>query len=463
MLERNSIFLIDSQMSVEDSLAEDEALLVLGSPDSRRFYFLKADSSPSGLAQISTLLSYVAPGWRLRAIASDVAMSGVLKDADFGRIANATVSRFSKRCLWQFDFESNSLKFSPDPKIRVMIVDDSKTIRTLLKSLISRDSSFEVVGTIEDPRTVETEIERLRPDVMTLDIHMPGRTGVEVIRGVMRTQPIPTIMISSLGLQDGREVLTALELGAVDYIQKPTLEELPLVAPVLLEKLKVAAAVDLKNLKTRSEMKDASAVAAKSVKLDTRKVVCIGSSTGGTEALRRIFRNMPKQFPPILIAQHIPKLFSLAFAESVSREFGIVAREAVDGDLVLPNVVLIAPGGTQMEVATNRSGVLSVRVFDGAPVNRHKPSVDVLFDSAAKILGRNGVGVILTGMGSDGAKGLLAMHAAGATTLAQDERSCIVFGMPKVAIQLGGVQRVCSLNEMSEAILLNCRSKSKAA
>lgn len=460
MLDRNSIFLVDAQMSIQDSLTEDETLVVLSTPDAGRCYLLKADGTPAGLAMVDSILEYCAAGWKLRIIVSESREAAIRLRLSSRKIVDANLSRFSKRSAWKFDYAKNSLKCLADPKIRVLIVDDSKTIRTLLQSLIAKDPELEVVGTIEDPRTVEAEIVKLRPDVMTLDIHMPGMNGVEVIRKVMRTNPIPTIMISSLGLQDGREVLTALQLGAVDYIQKPTLEELPLVAPILLEKLKIASAV---NLKVQNDSKVTPLARAENVKLDSKKIVCIGSSTGGTEAIRQIFRTLPREFPPILITQHIPKLFSLAFAESLSREFQINAREAVDGDLVLPNLVLIAPGGTQMEVVSDKKGVLSVRVFDGAPVNRHKPSVDVLFQSASKVIGRNAVGVILTGMGADGAKGLLAMREAGAMTLAQDERSSIVFGMPKVAAELGGVQKVCGLSEMTEAILQNCRAKSKAA
>jgi len=253
--------------------------------------------------------------------------------------------------------------------------------------------------------------------------------------------------------------LTALQLGAVDYIQKPTLEELPLVAPILLEKLKIASTVNLKN---QTDSKPVTTTQTLNFKFDSKKIVCIGSSTGGTEAIRRIFRTMPKEFPPVLITQHIPALFSLAFAESLSREFQIVAREASDGEVVAPNQILIAPGGMQMEVVRDKKGTLNVRVFDGPPVNRHKPSVDVLFESAARHIGRSAVGVILTGMGSDGAKGLLAMRKAGAMTLAQDERSSVVFGMPKVAAQLGGVQKICGLSEMADAILQSCKAKGNA-
>jgi two-component system, chemotaxis family, protein-glutamate methylesterase/glutaminase len=460
MLDRNSVFLVDATMSIQESLTEDETLVVLSTPDSSRCYLMKADGSAKGLALLDSILDYCAEGWRLRVIVSESREPAIRLRIAARNIVDATVSRFSKRCVWKYNYSKNSLKCSADPKIRVLIVDDSKTIRTLLQSLIAKDPELEVVGAVEDPRTVQAEVAKLRPDVMTLDIHMPGMNGVEVIRNVMRTNPVPTIMISSLGLQDGREVLTALQLGAVDYIQKPSLEELPLVGPILLEKLKVASAVVVKN-QTDSKMQPA--VRSENIKLDSKKIVCIGSSTGGTEAIRRIFRSMPKEFPPILITQHIPKLFSLAFAESLSREFQINAREATDGDLVVPNLVLIAPGGMQMEVVGDKKGVLSVRVFDGPPVNRHKPSVDVLFQSASKVIGRNAVGVVLTGMGSDGAKGLLQMREAGATTLAQDERSSIVFGMPKVAAQIGGVQKVCGLDEMAESILQSCRAKSKAA
>jgi two-component system chemotaxis response regulator CheB len=461
MLDKFQIFLASEELALQDSLNDSDLLMVLSSTDGKEVYFLKSDVSTEGFEACGKLLKFVQPGSMLRTISKDVDAKKFTEFLSERSVTTARISTYRRKCVWKYNFKGNSLRSMNDEKIRVLVVDDSKTIRSLLENLIAQDPDLEVVGSVADPTQVEAEIRRLKPDVMTLDIHMPKRTGVEVIKEVMKVVPVPTIMISSLGINEGKDVLMALEAGAIDYIQKPSLDELAIVAPMILEKLKVASAVDLRKqlrLPVNSVKSNVS-----DLKLDLRKVICIGSSTGGTEAIRRIFGSMPKIFPAVVIAQHIPKLFSLAFAESLRREFKIEVFEAKDGQEVMANQVLIAPGGLQMELAFDDRKILRVRVFDGEPINRHKPSVDVLLNSAARLIGKRAVGVILTGMGSDGAKGLLAMRKAGAATFAQDEASSVVYGMPRVAKELGGVDKVVPLNEMALAISQQCRQKTSAA
>lgn len=356
--------------------------------------------------------------------------------------------------------EKNSLDVSSvvKRKIKVLVVDDSKTIQQLLKKILSSDS-IEVVGTALSAEEAFPLLSRLRPDVITLDIHMPGMNGVNFLEKFLPEFPIPTIMISSISLNEGDFVMKALELGAVDYIQKPTLEELTSQTEFIREKVKTAASIKIQRkaaLKSNTRLN----IAYKDSK-SNHKIVAIGASTGGTEAVKTVLMSLPANIPPILIVQHIPPLFSAAFARRLNELCPFEVKEAVNGDKVLPGRVLIAPGGFQMELFIS-GGIQTVRIFEGEKVNRHRPSVDVLFDSVAKRIGKGALGVILTGMGDDGAKGLLNMRTAGAYTIGQDEASCVVYGMPRAAASLGGVQEVCPLNLVGEAII-KVLEKSKAA
>jgi two-component system chemotaxis response regulator CheB len=344
--------------------------------------------------------------------------------------------------------------------VRVLIVDDSKTIRNLLRQVLSKDPAIEVVGEAERPSQVEEMIERLKPTVITLDINMPEMDGVTLLSKYLPKYKIPTIMVTAISMQDGDQVLRALNLGAVDYIQKPSMEEMRAMSPVIIEKIKVASSVSLKRQPEKRASAQRLNVASGPVDMNT--IVAIGASTGGVQALDSVFTSLPENIPPIVVVQHIPPVFSAAFAKRLNDSCPFEVLEAKDGDEVKPGRVLIAAGGTQMKVE-RKGATLVARVFDGAPVNRHKPSVDVLFDSVAEVIGKNAIGVILTGMGADGAKGLLKMKQAGARTVAQDKDSCVVFGMPRAAIELGAADEIKPLHEVPETILRLLATKRKAA
>ncbi len=344
------------------------------------------------------------------------------------------------------DFENKRLRV--EKKIKVMIVDDSKTIRDLLSSIFSKDPELEVVATVDHPGKAQKLIRELKPDVITLDIHMPDMDGVTLLRSYLPLHPIPTVMISSITMEDGPLVLNALESGAVDYIQKPSFSELAHLAPIMVEKIKEASRSKVKVGKTSERKK-----AVYSGKVDERALVAIGSSTGGTEALKEVFLSMPASIPPVLVVQHIPAVFSKAFADRLNQICEFEIKEAEDGDLVKANRVLIAPGGRQMEVVMEK-GMLKVKITDAPPMNRHKPSVDYLFSSLVTCAKEfNLVTVMLTGMGADGAKGMKALHDEGAKTIAQDEATSVVFGMPKEAIRTGAVESILPLNEIGAKIM----------
>lgn len=347
--------------------------------------------------------------------------------------------------------EKKPVAQAEDRKRKVLIVDDSKTIRDLLVRVLSEDSQLEIIGTATNPIEAQEMLKTKKPDVITLDIHMPEMTGVEWLEKLLPKMAVPVVMITSLQLQDGNEVFKALELGAVDYIQKPVLSEIREMAPLIREKVKSAsfAKVKVKGHRPRS-----SNVAHSDIPLGTMDqsiIIAIGASTGGTEALKDVLIKLPKDIPPILIVQHIPAVFSKAFADRLNGICPFEVLEAKDGDEVRPGRVLIAAGGTQMAIEKSRNGYV-VRVTDDAPVNRHKPSVDFLFNSVAQVLGGKSIGVILTGMGADGAQGLLKMRQVGCRTLGQDEESCVVYGMPRSAFLAGAVEEVYALDDMALAI-----------
>jgi two-component system chemotaxis response regulator CheB len=339
---------------------------------------------------------------------------------------------------------------STSVKKKVLIVDDSKTITRLLTNLLSKDPGLQVVAEINHPKDIEAAIQQYKPDVMTLDIHMPMMDGCAVLEKLLPKYPIPTVMISSISMEEGPAVLRALELGAVDYIQKPSFSELALVESTMIEKVKNAANSRVQRRKTYLTRRP-SHVQAETASLAST-LIAIGSSTGGTEALAELLTQLPSNIPPILIVQHIPPVFSKAFANRLNELCPFEVVEAADGDEVKCGRVLIAPGGKHM-ILSSRSNGFQVKIIDTPPVNRHKPSVDVLFDSVCDQLGRNSIGVILTGMGSDGAKGLLKLKQAGARTIAQDEKSCVVFGMPKEAIRLGGACEITALSDIPSQLI----------
>ncbi len=343
-----------------------------------------------------------------------------------------------------------------DP-IRVLIVDDSALIRGLMTQILSDDPQIEVVGTAPDPYIARDKIKTLHPHVLTLDVEMPKMDGLTFLQKLMSARPMPVVMVSSLTEQGAATTMQAMEFGAVDFVTKPSvdirqgLEEL---SHQITTKVKAAAQA---NVKKRIPPADCSerikALAAQSAMIKTTDtIIAIGSSTGGTEALRELLEVLPSNTPPILMTQHMPERFTKTFADRLNELCQIHVKEAQDGESVIPGQALLAPGNFHMEL--RRSGArYYVSLNQDPPVNRHRPAVDPLFFSVAKYAGANSLGVILTGMGNDGAAGMLAMKKAGAWNVAQDEASCVVFGMPKEAIKAGGVEKILPLSEIPGAIL----------
>jgi two-component system chemotaxis response regulator CheB len=336
-------------------------------------------------------------------------------------------------------------------KIRVLVVDDSALMRRLLTEIIGSFPDMEVVGTAPDPYVARELIKSLDPDVLTLDVEMPRMNGLEFLEKLMRLRPMPVVMLSSLTEQGSEVTLRALELGAVDFIAKPKLglaEGITAVAEEIAEKIRAAAHAQVR----RAAPARQPTVLAGRLFGTTEKIVCIGASTGGTEAIKEIVSRMPGDAPALLITQHMPEGFTRSFAERLDRLSAMTVKEAQHGERVLPGHAYVAPGHSHLLV--RRGGAYYYTELSQAPpVNRHRPSVDVLFQSAAETLGPNAVGVILTGMGRDGAEGLAAMRKAGAYTLAQDEATSVVWGMPKAAVEMGAAAEVCPLPQIAARIL----------
>lgn len=341
-------------------------------------------------------------------------------------------------------------------KVRVLTIDDSALMRQVLAELLSKDPDIEVIGSAPDPYVAREKIKALNPDVLTLDVEMPKMDGLTFLEKLMRGRPTPVIMVSSLTEAGCETTLRALELGAVDFITKPKIDlrqGMDEVAADLIAKVKGAASATLRRAPAAGEPRAAKPTALNSAMIKTTDmIIAIGSSTGGTEAVKEVLQVLPPNTPPIVITQHMPERFTKTWADRMNELCRISVKEAEDGDSVLPGHALIAPGNYHMTLV--RSGArYSVRINQNEPVNRHRPSVDVMFDSVAQYAGGNSVGVILTGMGGDGAKGLLKMKEAGAYTIAQDEASCVVFGMPKEAIKLGAADVVRPLKDIAATVL----------
>ncbi len=336
-------------------------------------------------------------------------------------------------------------------RIKVLVVDDSAVARQLLSNHLARDPAIEVIGTAPDPYLAWQKIRTLAPDVMTLDVEMPRMDGLTFLEKLMRRRPMPVVMVSSLTEAGCATTLRALELGAIDFVMKPAVglrETFPDLAAELTEKVKVAAGAAVRKPAPTPVIRPL----ASAVLCTTQRLIAIGASTGGTEAIREFLGVLPADAPAVLIVQHMPEKFTRAFANRLDGLCAVRVREAEDGDRALAGHVLIAPGNRHMRLVREGTTYL-VRLGDEPPVNRHRPSVDVLFHSCADIAGANAVGVIMTGMGDDGARGLLAMRRAGAATLAQDEASSVVFGMPKCAVEIGAADRVLPLSRLADAAL----------
>ncbi len=343
---------------------------------------------------------------------------------------------------------------------RVLIVDDSAVVRQMLTEILSADPAIEVVGSAADPLLAREKIKRLNPDVMTLDVEMPRMDGLAFLENVMRLRPMPVVMISSLTERGADATLQALALGAVDFVAKPKLDVaggLQGYAEEIVTKVKAAARARIRPLARPATPRAALESAAPALPTTLRfrttdRLIAIGASAGGTEAIRVVLEQMPADAPAIVLTQHIPAGFSRAFAERLDRHSAMAVREASEGEAILPGHAYLPPGGKHMTVV--RDGARwRCRIDDGPPVNRHKPAVDVLFRSVARNAGGNAVGAILTGMGDDGARGLLEMAQAGAPTLAQDEASSVVWGMPGAAVKLGAAKEVLPLDRIAARLL----------
>ncbi|VTU26971.1 Chemotaxis response regulator protein-glutamate methylesterase [Variovorax sp. PBS-H4] len=347
-------------------------------------------------------------------------------------------------------------------KIKVLCVDDSALIRSVMTELINSQSDMTVVGTAADPLVARDLIKQTHPDVLTLDVEMPRMDGLEFLEKLMRLRPMPVVMVSSLTERGSEIALRALELGAIDFVTKPRLgvrDGLIQYTEHIAGKIRAAAQARLlpgRPAAARPAAESAHEPLLRSPLLSTEKLIIIGASTGGTEAIREVLQPLPPDAPAVLIAQHMPPGFTRSFAQRLDGLCRIHVKEAEHGERVLPGYAYIAPGGWHL--ALGRSGANYVaQLNQEPPVNRHRPSIDVLFDSAARHAGKNAIGMILTGMGRDGAEGLLRMRQAGAHTLSQDEASCVVYGMPREAVLLGAVDEVSPLNEISRRVLAHLR------
>ena len=345
-------------------------------------------------------------------------------------------------------------------KIKVLVVDDSALIRALLKEIINQSKDMVVIDTASDPLIARKKIRDLKPDVITLDIEMPNMNGLEFLEKLMLLHPIPVLMISTLTEKGSAATLRALELGAIDFIQKPKFDvknKIEEYAEELVAKLRIVAQANVRPLKSIHSTKPLKIRPTKPVQNNTHqqaKLLVIGASTGGTEAIKHILVKMPVNSPPILMVQHMPEGFTKSFAARINELCQITVKEAVHNERILQGHAYLAPGDYHLTVL--KKGVYYYcQLSQEGTVNFHRPSVDVLFNSVAKFIKNNGVGVILTGMGKDGALGLKNLHDLGCRTFSQDKASCVVFGMPKEAIELGAVDVIAPIDELAEHILLH--------
>ena len=339
-------------------------------------------------------------------------------------------------------------------KIKVLVVDDSAVVRKVFREELSREKDIEVIGTAPDPYAARDKIVKLAPDVVTLDIEMPRMDGITFLKKLMRYYPLPVIIVSSLTRKGSDLALEALSIGALEVISKPSGSySVGEMSAQLADKIRAVSGVRVgRGGKGARAERSSVRVASHALSETTHKIVAIGASTGGTEALRVVLTGMPANAPGTVIVQHMPARFTTSFAERLNEICPMTVKEATDGDPLVDGLALIAPGNYHMLLRRNGARYF-VRVRKGPMVHHQRPAVDVLFHSVAEYAGRNAVGVLLTGMGADGAKGLLKMRETGGRTVAQDEESCVVFGMPKEAIKLGAAERVVPLASVSQTAL----------
>lgn len=361
-------------------------------------------------------------------------------------------------------------------KLKVLVVDDSALIRSVLKEIINSQPDMEVVGAAPDPYVARDLIKKLNPDVLTLDVEMPRMDGLDFLEKLMRLRPMPVVMVSTLTERGSDVTFRALELGAVDFITKPKLDisrGLQQYSDEITDKIRAAARAKIKRLHALQTMaKGHEPEQARPVApiahvptlgnafMTTEKVILVGASTGGTEAIKDFLIELPPDCPGILITQHMPEAFTRSFANRLNNLCRITVKEAEHNERILPGHAYIAPGHSHLLIRKNGANYVT-ELSQAAPVNRHRPSVDVLFRSAAEIVGKNAIGIIMTGMGKDGALGMLEMKQAGAFNFAQDEASCIVFGMPKEAIAVGAVDEIITIKEMAHAVMTYLTSLGK--
>jgi len=348
-------------------------------------------------------------------------------------------------------------------KIRVLVVDDSALVRSLLTEIINRQADMECVGAANDPLIAREMIRSLDPDVITLDVEMPRMDGIDFLGRLMRLRPMPVVMISTMTAQGAEVTMRALELGAVDFVAKPRIglaNGLKDLAAEIVDKVRVASVAQFRRppaLALGEQIGAPPTPVARPAntligRLSTEKMICIGASTGGTEAIKEILVRMPADAPAIVITQHMPPGFTTSFAARLNSLCQITVKEAVHGERILPGHAYIAPGGKHFRVGRSGANYVAV-VEDGEPVNRHRPSVEVLFLSCAEMVGRNAYGIMLTGMGNDGARAMREMHDKGSYNYVQDEASCVVFGMPREAIAHGAADEVLPLDKIAPALL----------
>lgn len=353
-------------------------------------------------------------------------------------------------------------------KTRVVVVDDSALVRRLLAEIIDRQPDMECVGVASDPYVAREIIRKLNPDVITLDIEMPRMDGLDFLAKLMRLRPLPVVMVSTLTERGADVTMRALELGAVDFVAKPKLgvyDGIQALWEDITEKIRIAACAQVRRLPPLTNAQEGTGAAAapppvrRLGRLSTEKLIVIGASTGGTEATREVLVRLPPDAPAVLITQHMPAGFTHGYAKRLDTLTRIRVKEATDGERVLPGHAYIAPGGSHLSV--ERSGANYVaQVREGKPVNRHTPSVEVLFKSAARVVGPNAFGIMLTGMGADGALAMREMRDAGSYNVAQDEASCVVFGMPREAISAGAIDEVLPVSQIASHLIERLRNTS---
>jgi two-component system chemotaxis response regulator CheB len=348
-------------------------------------------------------------------------------------------------------------------KIRLLIIDDSALIRQMLTQIFNSSNDIEVVGSAVDPIAARDKIKKLNPDVLTLDIEMPRMDGLTFLRNLMRLRPMPVVMISTLTEKGAAVTLEALELGAVDFVAKPKVDvsnSLNAYAEDIIAKVRMAARAKVRPLQEKKKVAQVASFANTAVQSNsannhfktTDKIIALGSSTGGTEALKEVVAGLPRNTPAIVVSQHLPVSFSVSFAKHVNEATEMTACIAQNGQQILPGNIYIAPGDQHLLVVRDGARYIC-QLNDGPPVNRHKPSVEVMFRSVAQNVGKNAIGVMLTGMGADGSKTMLEMKEAGSVNIVQDEASSVVWGMPGEAFKLGAADHVVPLNKIASKIL----------